>query len=141
MATEAPLIRDGAQTVAAANYYNPGTALYGPGGSGQFLCVYLSGARTVTLGPASNGGVIYGILQNTPDIGQAADVALFGITKAVSQAAISAGAPVMAEGTNGRVMPWVSTAGNVIIGYALEAATAANAILTILLFPRATAGF
>ena len=48
MTTEAPLQKDGAQCVAAANYWNPTTALFGPQGSGQFLAVFLSAARTVS---------------------------------------------------------------------------------------------
>ncbi len=65
MATEAPLMRDGAQCVAAANYYNPASALPGPNGSGQFLAVYVSAARTVSI-LATQGANVYGILQNTP---------------------------------------------------------------------------
>jgi hypothetical protein len=137
MATEAPLIRDGAQCQAAANYWNPSTTLYGANGSGQFLAVFLSAARTVTI--ASNDATvpIYGILQNTPDIGQAADVGLFGITKAVSGAAISAGVQVMLDtGTaSGRLITWSAGTHNIVVGYALEAAGAANALFTIFLVP------
>src|SRR5258707_4638088 len=87
MATEAPLIRDGSQCQAAANYWNPGSALFGPAGSGQFLAVTLTGttARLVTLVTASTQ-MVYGILQNSPDINQAADVGIFGVSKAVSGA-------------------------------------------------------
>jgi predicted RecA/RadA family phage recombinase len=136
MATEAPLIHDGSQCTAAANYYNPSSALDGPGGSGQFLCVYISAARTVTV-QTSQGGAVYGILQNTPPQGAAADVGILGVSKAVAGAAISAGANLMCDG-NGRVI--TQTGSNVIVGVALEAASAANQIITIALVPTANLG-
>jgi hypothetical protein len=72
MATEAPNLRDGT-CQAAANYWNPVSALFGPAGSGQFLAVTLTGttANVVTLVTASTQ-MVYGILQNSPDINQAA---------------------------------------------------------------------
>ena len=100
MATEGPLIHDGAQCTAAANYYNPSSALDGPNGSGQFLFVYVSAARVVTV-QTSSGGAVYGILQNTPASGQAADVGIMGISKVVAGAAITAGANLMCD-TAGR---------------------------------------
>jgi hypothetical protein len=130
MATEAPLIKDGAQCTAAANYYNPASALDGPGGSGQFLCVNISAARTVAV-QTSAGGDVYGILQNTPAAGQAADVGLLGVSKAVAGAAISAGVLLQCD-TNGRVVTYTSGA---VVGRAIEAATAANQIITIALLP------
>jgi hypothetical protein len=131
MATEAPLIKDGAQCTAAANYYNPASALDGPGGSGQFLCVYISAARVVTV-QTSSGGDVYGILQNTPASGQAADVGLLGVSKAVAGAAISAGALLQSD-ANGRVI--TQTGSGAVVGRAIEAATAANQVITIELLP------
>jgi hypothetical protein len=127
MTTEAPLLKDGAQCVAAANYWNPATALYGPYGSGQFLCVFISAARTVSL-QTTQGGIVYGVLQNAPAAGQAADVSLHGITKVVVGAAVAAGAELMVD-TNGRAITWVGGAGNRKIGQAIEAAAAANAVI------------
>ena len=132
MATEAPLIHDGAQTIAVANYGNT-QSLAGPSGSGQFLCVALSGSvdRTVVLATAA-GQQIYGILQNKPGLGQAADVGIFGITKAVAGAAITRGAPLMAAST-GAVIAWTSTSNKVQIGYALESASAISQVITMFL--------
>jgi hypothetical protein len=127
MATEGPLLHDGSQCTAAANYYNPASALDGPGGSGQFLCVYISAARVVTL-QTSSGGDVYGILQNTPVQGGPADVGIFGPSKAVAGAAISAGALVQSD-TAGRVI--TQTGSGIVIGRAIEAATAANQIIAI----------
>lgn len=131
MATEGPLIHDGAQCTAAANYYNPSSALDGPNGSGQFLFVYVSAARVVTV-QTSSGGAVYGILQNTPASGQAADVGIMGISKVVAGAAITAGANLMCD-TAGRAIAQTST--NIIAAVALEAATAANQIITVAIIP------
>ncbi len=131
MATEGPLIHDGAQCTAAANYYNPSSALDGPNGSGQFLFVYVSAARVVTV-QTSSGGAVYGILQNTPASGQAADVGIMGISKVVAGAAITAGANLMCD-TAGRAVAQTST--NIIAAVALEAATAAGQIITVAIIP------
>jgi|SRR5215472_5979844 len=130
MTTEAPLQKDGAQCVAGANLWNPGTALFGPQGSGQFLLVFLSGSRTVSL-QTTQGAVCYGVLQNSPAQGQAADVAIGGITKVVVGAAVTAGAELMAD-TNGRAITQTST--NRKVGMALESATAANQLISMLVY-------
>jgi hypothetical protein len=130
MTTEAPLQKDGAQCIAAANYWNPTTALYGPLGSGQYLIVFLSGSRTVSL-QTTQGALSYGVLQNAPAAGQAADVAIGGITKVVVGAAVTAGAELMAD-TNGRAITQTST--NRKVGMALESATAANAMISMLVY-------
>lgn len=130
MTTEAPLMKDGAQCVAAANYWNPASALYGPQGSGQFLLVFLSGPRTVTL-QTTQGALCYGVLQNAPTLGQAADVAISGITKVVVGAAVTAGQELMAD-TNGRAITQTST--NRKVGMALESAAGANAIISMLIY-------
>lgn len=133
MALESILTRDGAQTVAAANYWNPGVALAGPNGSGQFLIMTLIGtvARVSTLATAATQ-VPYGILQNTPTLGQAADIGVFGISKAVALGAIpNIGTPLM-WGTGGTVTTW-STTGNYVIGYNLEPAAGANQVISIFL--------
>lgn len=132
MATESPLIHDGSQTVAAGNYYNPGSALSGPGGSGQYLPVKLSlsAARTALLS-SSTGEQIYGILQNKPATGQAADVGIFGITKAVvGTGGSTLGKPQMAAPSGTGVTDWTSGSAYSQIGYALETG-AAGAIITM----------
>lgn len=115
MATESPLIHDGSQTQAAADL-----------SANQFYAVKITAARAVNL--ASTGGeVAYGILQNKPTSGQAADVGIFGITKVAAGAAFSAGAQLMTDNT-GRLITRTST--NHCVGIALEAATAAAQIVT-----------
>lgn len=132
MATEAPLIHDGAQCVAAANYSN-GAGLAGPGGSGQFLAVLISAARTVAI-DTTGAQLCYGILQNKPTQGQVADVGIVGVSKAVAGAAFSAGALLMTDSSS-RLVTRTST--NPVVAVAIEAATAANQIVTVALVPAA----
>ena len=141
MATEGILIHDGTQTIAAANYGN-GANLAGTNtagttggatGSGQFLCVAISAAvaRTSVL-TTTLGQQIYGILQNKPGAGQAADVGIFGITKAVVGTGGSTfGVPQMAM-TTGAVKDWVTGSGQVQIGVALETGVAGQVITMFL---------
>jgi hypothetical protein len=120
MATEGPLLHDGAQCVAAANYSNS-QSLSGPSGSGQFLAVVLtSTGRTVALA-ASVGVQIYGILQNKPTSGAAADVGFTGVTKAVAGGTIAAGAALMTN-ASGQLITWTAGSGYAQVGYAIEAA-------------------
>lgn len=130
MATESPLIHDGSQTVAAANYSNT-AALGGNGGSAQFFAVALSlsVARTSVLA-SSAGQQIYGILQNKPVAEEAADVGIFGITKAqVGTGGSTLGKPQMVT-ASGSVTDWTSGSGYAQIGIALETG-AAGAIITM----------
>lgn len=121
MASESPLLHDGAQTVAAANYGNL-AGLAGPGGSGQFLAVLLSAAadRTSAL-VAAAGAQAYGILQNKPALGEVADVGIYGITKAVAGATITRGSYLMTD-TSGRLVAWVAGSGYAQLGVAIESA-------------------
>lgn len=120
MATESPLIHDGSQTTAAADLSTK-----------QFYAVKITASRAVNL--ASTGGeAIYGILQNNPISGLAADVGMLGITKAVAGAAVTAGDYLMTD-TSGRVITATST--NHRIGQALETCAVANQIITIALGP------
>jgi hypothetical protein len=131
MATESPLIHDGAQCILGFNANNNSTtvgstALLGPSGSGQFLAVRLSTtvARTVLLASTATTGVqVYGILQNKGSTGQVADVGIFGISKAVAGATIGIGGIVECTSTApGSLIPYSSGAGAYPVGVALESA-------------------
>lgn len=133
MATESPLISDGSETVAAANYWNPASALAGPSGSGQFLAVALSTAvaRTSVLASVL-GQQIYGVLQNKPNIGEAADVGLFGISKmVVGSAGVTFGAAIMVDAT-GAAINWTAGSAYSQIGRSLET-IASGGIATVFL--------
>lgn len=135
MATEGPLWKDGAQMTASANLWNPGSALAGPGGSGQFLAVSVSGSRTLNVASAAtwtppNSG-FYGILQNTPALGAPCDVALPGsIGKAVLAGAVTAGQLLMINAADGRLTLFVAGSHNWIVAMALETGAAANDLVT-----------
>jgi hypothetical protein len=135
MATESPLLHDGSQTVAAANYNNPASALAGVGGSGQFLAVALSTSADRTSVLASVAGQqIYGILQNKPAAGQAANVGISGVTKAmVGSAASTRGHPQMVDAT-GAVTDWTAGSGYSQIGYAIESGVSTQ-IITMFIGP------
>jgi len=96
----------------------------------QFHAVKITAAFAVNLTSVA-GESTFGVLQNTPTSGQAAEVMHTGVTKVVAGAAISAGADVMA-GADGRVIT-AATAGSKIIGRALEAAVNANEIVSVYL--------
>jgi hypothetical protein len=134
MATESPLIHDGAQTVAAANYGN-NAGLPGPSGSAQFLAVALSQAvdRTAVLASVA-GQQIYGILQNKPAQGEVADIGIFGVSKAqVGAAGSTRGKPQMVDAT-GAVTDWTATGNKAQIGYAIESG-AVGTIITLFIGP------
>lgn len=118
MATEGPLVHDGAQCVAGANLYNPAVPLLGVNGSGQFLAVVLTAARTVGISAALTGTTpMYGVLQNTPMATDPADVGISGITKAVGGATVAFGVELMVN-ASGQFIAW--TTGNYKVGLSLE---------------------
>ena len=129
MSTESPLLHDGAQTVAAANYGN-GAGLAGSNtagttggasGSGQYLAVVLTSAGRTSAVASSIGSQIYGILQNKPAAGGVADVGIIGITKAVAGGTIAAGAALMTN-ASGQLVAWTAGSGYAQVGNAIEAA-------------------
>lgn len=129
MATESPLMHDGAQCVLgfdARNSTFSGTTNAGPSGSGQFLAVRLStlADRTVLLASTATAGVnIYGILQNKGSTGQVADVGIHGVTKAVAGGTIGGGGPVAVSSTApGSLIAYSSAAQTYAVGFALESA-------------------
>lgn len=120
MATEGPLLHDGSQTTAAVDL-----------SAAQFKAVKITAARAVNL--ANTGGeAIYGILQNKPTAGQAADVGFVGVSKAVAGAAVNAGDYLMTD-TSARMITATST--NHRVAQALEAASGAGQIITVMLGP------
>ena len=123
MTTEATL-QHNSETVAAANYGNA-QSLAGPSGSGQFLAVALSQSADRTSVLASVAGQqIWGILQNKPATGDAADVATGGITKAmVGTGGTTRGKPQMVTAA-GAITDWTAGSGYSQIGYAIESGVA-----------------
>lgn len=131
MATESPLIHDGSQTTAAADL---STGLTGQGGTGQFLAVKITGSRQVNV--CTTGDYIYGVLQNKPASGQAADVGILGVTKAMSGGTVTAG-DYLSVDSSSRFVTASSTFARVAV--AIEGAAAASTVFTIALVPGAVA--
>jgi hypothetical protein len=123
---------------AAANYYNPSSALDGPNGSGQYLLVTLTGsgnAPTATL-VAGNTTVVHGVLQNDPASGAVCQIAYSGVSKVVAGASITLGANLMSD-TAGRAITATSAGTNPVCGYAMNQATAANQVISMMVVPQA----
>jgi len=135
MATEGPSIHDGGQCVAGVNMSST-AGLVGWNGTGQFLAVKLTAARTVAPVAAATD-IVYGILQNDPIAGFVADIVIFGITKAINgvAGALAAGVRVMCD-TSGRCV--VGTSTNQVWGVTLEAATAQNQVIAVKFIGSAT---
>ena len=124
MATESPFLRDGSNVTASANL-----------STNQFYAVALSGARTVGLpGTINASQFVYGILQNKPSSGLAADVAIFGITKAYAGGTISA-ASLLESASGGAVIAYTSGASATVIGYSLESASISQIFTMFLVGP------
>lgn len=123
MATESPLLHDGSQTTAAADL---------SAAANQYKAVKLVAARSVNL--ATTGGeAIYGILQNLPFTADAADVGIFGISKAkVGAAGCAAGDSLMTEAATGALVTKTST--NVVVAVALEAGVSGD-IISVKIIP------
>jgi len=142
MATESPLLHDGSQCVVnfdARNSSVTGTTLAGPNGSAQFLAVMLgtTADRTITqTSSGSSGQLAYGILQNKPSTGIAADVGIFGITKAVAHTTFAAGSEVMTSGSSmtGRLTLFTTTIGANRLGRTLESVTTVGQVFTMALY-------
>ena len=143
MATESVLIHDGSQTTAVANYGNSSTyggtsaGFSGPQGSAQYLAVYISASRVVTL-VAAIGARIYGILQNKPALGAAADVGVEGPGKCVAGGTLSAGVPLMTD-TSGRLIAWTSGSAYFQVGYSIESAVVGQVFTAYIFGPKCMA--
>lgn len=98
----------------------------------QYTAVVLTPATAFSVSAAStSGGKIYGVLQNKPTVGIAAQVRRAGITKMVCGATVAAGAAVMSDAAGKAIT--AATTGSTIIGQALEGGTVGQIITVDLL--------
>lgn len=93
----------------------------------MYFAVLIDSNGKAALGGAGTGRFI---LQNTPEAGQAASVRVHGVSFGKAAAAIAKGAQVASD-ANGKLV--TATAGTIVIGIALTAATADGDIITVLL--------
>jgi len=137
MAFEASLQHYGA-ALAGADYRNStlsGTTHTGPSGSPQYQAVRLSTVadNTVLLTTVS-GQIAFGILQNKPNTGEAADVGIFGVSKAVAGAtSVAAGVRLMVD-SSGCLIAYASAADKAAIGIALTTPAAAGEIFSAAIY-------
>jgi len=107
--------------------FKPGVVSASSGSLAQFSAVAISGDLTV--GAPTAGGPIFGVIQNNPISGEAAEVECKGITKALLSGTVAAGNLLMVDSA-GKFL--VCTSGNVAVGQAMEAGVA-NDIITVYL--------
>lgn len=116
MATEGPGRDDGCNYIAGTDLRTK-----------QFYGVVDTAANTCGL-QTSAGGRIIGILQNKPDLGQAASVRWEGVTKAAAGASFASAIELAVDAT-GRLIAAVT--GNVVVGRSIDASGAAGAITSV----------
>ena len=110
-----------------------GTLLAGEDLTGeQFHIVYIDAANGVKHATGSTVRGI-GVLRNSPDSGEPCDIARHGIAKVKASAAITAGA-LLTSDADGKAAA-TTTAAHYLVGQAIEAASAENQIIPVLLFP------
>jgi len=84
----------------------PGAA--SPNSGKQFHWVKVTGAHQVGLAVAAANEIVAGVLQNKPQVvGEAATVAIFGISMCEAGGTVAAGAGAKVDNT-GRVVTWVA---------------------------------
>jgi hypothetical protein len=110
----------------------PGSA--DPNGGKQYRFVKVTGAGTVGLATAAANELPIGVLQNKPQYtGQAATVAIRGVSRATSGAAVTAGVAVKLD-NDGRVIDATLPAdAALVVGVSLAAAGAANQVIPVLI--------
>lgn len=108
----------------------PGSA--DPNGGKQYHFVEVTGVHQVGIANGSSGEVCIGVLQNKPQYsGNAATVAIRGVTKVVSDVAITAGAKVYVS-SDGQATGTASTSAQVV-GIAVSTTANAGELVSVLL--------
>lgn len=78
----------------------------------------------------TQGEQAYGVLQNDPGLGEAATVAIGGVTKVEAGEAVAAG-NLVGVAADGQALDASLTTNNVFLGFALSAASAAGEIVSV----------
>ena len=118
MSVEGQMLRNGS-LLAGADFSKTGSyTAYGSNGTGQYLAVKLSTAADRTVLLADSGAPAYGIIQNNPTTGLAADVCFNGDTKAIYGDTIVRGGKLKV-GSNGQLVP-ITASGDVSVAEAYE---------------------
>jgi hypothetical protein len=108
----------------------PGSANPNYGFSYRF--VKITGAHQVGLATTKATDMSVGVMQNKPQVtGQAATVAIRGVTNVMAGAAVAAGVAVTTDGTGRGILGVVGT--DRVYGISLAATTGANQLFPVLL--------
>lgn len=100
--------------------------------SSVYRIVRTSAAGKVNVASLNTSREVLGVLQNAPESGRRADVAIGGISKIEAGAAITANAYVTCD-SQGRAITKPSSGTYVVIGRAMQAAGAAGERIAVLL--------
>lgn len=95
-----------------------------PNGGKQYYFVKATGARTAGLATAAANERVLGVLQNKPQYtGEAATVAVDGVSKVEAGGSITAGTGVKVQTTTGKAVQWVAGTddADLCVGIALTA--------------------
>lgn len=98
----------------------------------QFKLVKITGDREVNLADGDAGEAVYGVLQNDPDDGEAASVAVMGVTQVEAGASITAGDKLRSNGSG--VAEPVTAIKDRCFGIAREGASSGEQV-SVLLIP------
>lgn len=100
----------------------------------QYKFLRATGAGTVSVASEANGGAndLIGVLQNKPNSGQAATIAVTGETKVVAGGALTVNTWIT---TNGSGRAAAATSGDNVIGLVLETAGADGDVVRALIHP------
>lgn len=110
----------------------PGSA--SPNWGKQFRFVKLVGAHQVGLCTAATNEVPIGVMQNKPQVvGQAATVALSGVSMVQSGAAVAAGVPVKVDSTGRVITATPGTDAALYVGLTIGSAAAADQLIPVLM--------
>ena len=99
----------------------------------QYLLMNIDAAGKAALAGAAGRAV--GVLQNNPNIDQAATLAIGGVSKVVAGAVVAAGADLQSD-ASGRAIAFAAPGVGVVawkVGIALEAAGAAGEVISMLI--------
>lgn len=101
----------------------------------QYRAVLINSAGAVNIATGTASAII-GVLQNKPDVaGAAARVAIYGVTKMIASASITAGAWVTSNGEGMAVTAGTGDNVSQAIGRALQTAQASLNVIEVLLAP------
>lgn len=113
-----------------------GTTHAGPSGSYQFMAVQLSTTEDFKVGPSTAAGApSFGILQNKPNSGEAADVAVFGVSKCVGGSTVIAPGQLLMTDSSGCLIPFTTTTvPQFCVGRSLESVTTIGEVFSAFIF-------